>query len=90
MGQRVLMTVDAIGGVWTFALELARGLTADGGEESVCGWLKDKFGFSWQVVPSMLRQLGPGDPAKEKAVAEAIFSMKKLDIAALRRAYDSA
>jgi predicted 3-demethylubiquinone-9 3-methyltransferase (glyoxalase superfamily) len=65
-------------------------LTADGGEESVCGWLKDRYGFSWQVVPMMLRNLGAGGPAKEKAVAEAIFSMRKLDIAALQRAYDQA
>ena len=65
-------------------------LTADGGEASVCGWLKDRYGFSWQVVPTMLRDLGPGDPAKEKAVAEAIFSMRKLDIATLQQAYDRA
>ena len=44
-------------------------LSADGGEESVCGWLKDKYGFSWQVVPSMLRTLPPGDAAKDRAGA---------------------
>ena len=65
-------------------------LTADGGEESVCGWLKDRYGFSWQVVPSMLRTLAPGDAAKDRAVAEAIFGMKKLDVAELQRAYDEA
>jgi predicted 3-demethylubiquinone-9 3-methyltransferase (glyoxalase superfamily) len=65
-------------------------LTSDGGEESVCGWLKDRYGFSWQVVPSLLRRLAPGGPEKEKAVAEAIFSMRKLDIAELQRAYDEA
>ncbi|EWT02061.1 3-demethylubiquinone-9 3-methyltransferase [Intrasporangium oryzae NRRL B-24470] len=65
-------------------------LTADGGEESMCGWLKDKYGFSWQVVPSMLAELHSEDPAKEKAVADAIFSMKKLDIAELQRAFDTA
>ena len=66
------------------------GLTADGGEESMCGWLKDKYGFSWQVVPSALNQLDSDDPAKQKAVADAIFRMKKLDIAELQRAFDSA
>jgi predicted 3-demethylubiquinone-9 3-methyltransferase (glyoxalase superfamily) len=65
-------------------------LTADGGQESVCGWLKDRYGFSWQVVPTMLRELSAGGPAKEKAVAEAIFRMTKLDVAELRRAYDEA
>ena len=65
-------------------------LTADGGEESMCGWLKDKYGFSWQVVPSTLNELESDDPAKQKAVADAIFRMKKLDIAELQRAFDSA
>ena len=65
-------------------------LTADGGEESMCGWLKDRYGFSWQVVPSMLTSLGEGDPAKERAVAEAVFGMRRLDIAALRAACDNA
>ena len=62
-----------------------------GGDPSaqVCGWLKDKFGVSWQVVPSMLPEL-VGDPANagsQRAMA-AMLQMKKLDIAALRRAYD--
>ena len=65
-------------------------LTADGGEESMCGWLKDKYGFSWQVVPSTLYEPDSDDPAKQKAVADAIFRMKKLDIAELQRAFDSA
>jgi predicted 3-demethylubiquinone-9 3-methyltransferase (glyoxalase superfamily) len=65
-------------------------LTADGGEESVCGWLKDRFGFSWQVVPEMLYQLSSDDPAKEKAVAEAILKMRKLVIADLQAAFDNA
>jgi predicted 3-demethylubiquinone-9 3-methyltransferase (glyoxalase superfamily) len=65
-------------------------LTADGGEESMCGWLKDKFGFSWQVVPEMLYQLTFDDPAKERAVAQAIFGMRKLVIADLQAAYDNA
>jgi predicted 3-demethylubiquinone-9 3-methyltransferase (glyoxalase superfamily) len=65
-------------------------LTADGGEEGPCGWLKDKFGFSWQVVPTMLDELASGNPAKEKALADAIFGMRRPDIAELQRAFDSA
>ena len=66
------------------------GLTADGGKVSVCGWLKDRYGFSWQVVPAMLRELSSGDPKKERAVAEAIFRMTRLEVAELQRAYDEA
>jgi predicted 3-demethylubiquinone-9 3-methyltransferase (glyoxalase superfamily) len=65
-------------------------LTADGGEESMCGWLKDKYGFSWQVVPQMLYDLESDDPAKEKAVAQAILGMRKLVIADLQAAFDNA
>ena len=62
-------------------------LTADGGEESVCGWLKDKFGVSWQVVPNVVaRLLGDADPERAKRVTEAIFKMRKIDIAELERA----
>ena len=63
-------------------------LTADGGEESMCGWLKDKFGVSWQVVPERFIELA-NDEDKEKAqrVMQAMLKMKKLDIAALERAY---
>jgi predicted 3-demethylubiquinone-9 3-methyltransferase (glyoxalase superfamily) len=63
-------------------------LTA-GGAEGACGWLRDKFGFSWQVVPTMLAELPTGNQSKERAVAEAISSMKKLDIAELQKAYDN-
>jgi predicted 3-demethylubiquinone-9 3-methyltransferase (glyoxalase superfamily) len=53
-----------------------------------CGWLKDKFGLSWQVVPTVLfAMLMDPDPAKSKRAMEAMLQMKKLDIAALRRAY---
>jgi predicted 3-demethylubiquinone-9 3-methyltransferase (glyoxalase superfamily) len=64
-------------------------LTADGGEESMCGWLKDKFGVSWQVVPRRFNEL-VNDDDKEKAerVMQAMLKMKKLDIAALEKAYD--
>ena len=59
-------------------------LTADGGKEIQCGWLVDKFGLSWQIVPSVLPELMSG--AKGKQVAEAMFKMKKLDIAKLQAA----
>ncbi len=65
-------------------------LIGGGGEESMCGWLKDRYGFSWQVVPEMLSSLASGDPAKEKAVGQAIFGMRKLVIADLQAAYDNA
>jgi len=60
-------------------------LTADGGRESMCGWLKDKFGFSWQIVPTIIGKL-MSDPEKSKRVMQAIMGMKKLDIAMLEQA----
>jgi predicted 3-demethylubiquinone-9 3-methyltransferase (glyoxalase superfamily) len=58
-----------------------------GGEEGQCGWLKDKFGLSWQIVPSALpKLLQDKDPAKAKSVMEAMMQMKKIDIARLERA----
>jgi predicted 3-demethylubiquinone-9 3-methyltransferase (glyoxalase superfamily) len=62
-------------------------LTSGGGQESQCAWLKDKFGLSWQVVPTALNQL-LADPDKKKAqrVMQAMLQMKKIDIAALQRA----
>ena len=57
-----------------------------GGQEVQCGWLKDKFGMSWQVVPRSLDRLLTGDPDKAKRVMAAILTMKKLDLAALERA----
>ena len=66
-------------------------LTADGGEESQCGWLKDRFGYSWQIVPRVLPEvLGQPDRAKAKRAMEAMFQMKKLDIAKLREAAEAA
>ena len=63
-------------------------LTA-GGEESQCGWLKDKYGLSWQIVPIVLPEmLQDKDPAKAKRVMEAMLQMKKIDIPTLKRAYD--
>ncbi|MBP6809987.1 MAG: VOC family protein [Saprospiraceae bacterium] len=62
-------------------------LTAEGGAESMCGWLKDKFGVSWQVVPPVLSKLlGDPDPAKSQRVMQAMCQMKKLDIAGLTQA----
>jgi predicted 3-demethylubiquinone-9 3-methyltransferase (glyoxalase superfamily) len=65
-------------------------LTADGGEEGPCGWLKDRFGVSWQVVPAALGRMmsdpASGNPAK---MMEALLKMHKLDIATLERAYRS-
>lgn len=63
-------------------------LTADGGQESMCGWLKDKFGFSWQIVPVQLGQLlGDQDRERSGRVTQAMLQMKKLDIATLKRAH---
>ena len=61
----------------------------EGGEESQCGWLKDKYGLSWQIVPSVLGEL-LNDPDAEKAgrVMNAMLQMKKIDIAGLRAAYE--
>ena len=64
-------------------------LLADGGEPSRCGWLKDKFGLSWQVVPPMLpRLLRDKNPIKAKQVMDAMLKMNKLEIAVLQAAYD--
>jgi len=64
-------------------------LTADGGQESQCGWLKDKYGLSWQITPRVLiEMIGDKDPQKAHRVMEAMLQMKKIDIATLKRAYD--
>jgi len=63
-------------------------LTA-GGEEVQCGWLKDKYGLSWQIVPTALGELlGDPDPVKSQRVMQAMLQMKKIEIAGLRQAYD--
>ena len=63
-------------------------LTADGGEPGQCGWLKDRFGLSWQIVPNVLGELiGDPDPEKSRRATEAMLKMRKLDIAELRRAH---
>ena len=64
-------------------------LTADGGEESMCGWLKDKYGLSWQIIPSALGELmGDPDPAKAQRVVQAMLKMQKIIIADLEKAYN--
>jgi predicted 3-demethylubiquinone-9 3-methyltransferase (glyoxalase superfamily) len=69
--------------------ELWAKLTA-GGEEGQCGWLKDRYGLSWQIIPTALMEmLGDEDPAKARRVMEAMLTMRKIDIAALRRAYEA-
>ena len=61
----------------------------EGGEEGPCGWLKDKYGLSWQVVPSGMEELfADPDPKRAERAMQAMFGMKKLDIAALREAAD--
>jgi predicted 3-demethylubiquinone-9 3-methyltransferase (glyoxalase superfamily) len=60
-----------------------------GGEPGVCGWLKDRYGLSWQVIPSVLgRMLTDSDPARANRVMLAMLQMKKIDIAGLQKAYD--
>jgi predicted 3-demethylubiquinone-9 3-methyltransferase (glyoxalase superfamily) len=64
-------------------------LTSEGGEESRCGWLKDKFGVSWQIIPSVLGEmLGDKDPEKAGRVMQAMLKMNKIDIKGLQDAYD--
>jgi predicted 3-demethylubiquinone-9 3-methyltransferase (glyoxalase superfamily) len=62
-----------------------------GGEESMCGWLKDRYGFSWQVIPTALHELlGDPDPDRAQRAMKAMLSMRKIDIESLRRAADAA
>ena len=65
-------------------------LIAGGGEPSQCGWLKDKYGLSWQIIPTALMEMF-GDPDRDKAdraIQAMLAGMQKIDIAALRRAYE--
>jgi predicted 3-demethylubiquinone-9 3-methyltransferase (glyoxalase superfamily) len=77
-------TQQEIDALWTKLL-------ANGGSESRCGWLKDQFGLSWQIVPNVLGSL-LGHPDREKSgrAMQAMLGMQKLDITALRRAFDGA
>ena len=65
-------------------------LTADGGQESQCGWLKDKFGISWQVTsPEMMKYLGGPDAEGAQRATQAMLKMKKIDLLAMKKAYES-
>jgi len=62
---------------------------SEGGEKQRCGWLKDKFGLSWQVVPSLLgKLLRDKDPEKSNRVMKAVMQMDKMDISGLQKAYE--
>lgn len=62
---------------------------SEGGQPQQCGWVTDKYGVSWQIVPTVLPALlSDGDPAKSQRVMQAMLQMKKLDLSALRRAYE--
>ncbi|MGB9473660.1 MAG: VOC family protein [Candidatus Udaeobacter sp.] len=63
-------------------------LTVDGGQESACGWLRDKFGLSWQITPTVLiEMLHDKDPKKSERVMKAMLQMEKIDIKKLKEAY---
>jgi predicted 3-demethylubiquinone-9 3-methyltransferase (glyoxalase superfamily) len=62
---------------------------SDGGQEVQCGWLKDKYGFSWQIVPTILSEMvSDPDPKKADRVMKAMLQMKKIDIKGLKQAYE--
>ena len=64
-------------------------LIADGGQESQCGWLKDKFGVSWQIIPKQLGELmGDPDPEKAQRTVQAMLKMQKIIVADLQKAHD--
>jgi predicted 3-demethylubiquinone-9 3-methyltransferase (glyoxalase superfamily) len=61
----------------------------DGGEEQMCGWLKDKYGVAWQIIPAALPELlNDPDPAKSQRVMEAMLQMKKIEVPKLKEAYE--
>lgn len=69
------------------------GLIADGGEESMCGWLKDKYGFSWQICPELIVEVFDdpnADPEGRKRMMAEVMQMNKLDLATLEKAYRGA
>ena len=61
-------------------------IVGNGGQESMCGWCKDKWGVSWQITPRILAEAMDGDPARAKRIFEAMMTMKKIDVAAIERA----
>jgi predicted 3-demethylubiquinone-9 3-methyltransferase (glyoxalase superfamily) len=67
--------------------DLWQKLTANGGSESQCGWLQDRFGLSWQIIPTALpKLLGDPDPARAQRAMQAMLAMKKIDVAGLEAA----
>jgi predicted 3-demethylubiquinone-9 3-methyltransferase (glyoxalase superfamily) len=79
----VAETQDEIDDLW-------EKLTSGGGEPGQCGWLKDKYGLSWQIVPPVLNELlGDPDPGKASRVMQAMLGMSKINIAGLRAAHDA-
>ncbi|HYD63298.1 MAG TPA: VOC family protein [Noviherbaspirillum sp.] len=63
----------------------------DGGQEVECGWLTDRYGVSWQIVPTVLKEmLADPDPGRTERVMQALMQMKKLDIGLLKKAYEAA
>jgi len=64
-------------------------LIAGGGEESMCGWLKDKYGFSWQITPAIIPELMAGDPVRAGKAMAAVMTMRKLDLAKIEAAANS-
>ncbi|WP_378733500.1 VOC family protein [Nocardia brasiliensis] len=81
--QVVVDTQDEVDQLWD--------ALTDGGEPGPCGWLTDRYGLSWQVVPAaLLRLMDGGNPAKTIAVGTALRSMSKIDIKSLQDAYDNA
>ena len=80
--RRVCESQDEVDRYWSV-------LTADGGQESQCGWLKDRFGLSWQIVPvEFLRMLQDPDPARVQRVVDVMMTQAKLDLGPLRAAYE--
>jgi predicted 3-demethylubiquinone-9 3-methyltransferase (glyoxalase superfamily) len=76
-------TQDEVDAMW-------RKLT-DGGQEVECGWLTDRYGVSWQIVPTVLKEmLADPDPGRTERVMQALLQMKKLDIGLLKKAYEAA
>jgi len=65
-----------------------KAITASGGEESMCGWCKDRWGFSWQITPRRLLELTSGGGERAKRAFQAMMTMKKIDIAALETAVE--
>ena len=84
MGMSLVLTCDTQAEIDEYWEKLSKG-----GEKSVCGWLTDKFGVSWQIVPAAIETF-LSDPARSDRVMQAVVQLTKLDIATLQRAYEGA